>query len=305
MPRASISDDDLWDLYREYDVTRFSLEDRGYLAGIHPLELWLISYLQDHPGASRAAVTAASRDVRQEVYGWLFKSHGRHKQDVRIRILLEQEAFDRILQDWQRQGYPFGHLVPSYGTAIGSSGDRPNALADLMGIILDDGVRLPTVDLERLEFAAGTPYETDMVIKSEPRRILSTEVSRTVRRALLGVVDEGTAKRLDRTYRSADGNLLPVGGKTGTGDNRFDRFGAGGRLTSQRVVDRTATFVFFLGDRFFGAVTAYVPGAIAGNYHFTSAIAVQLLKAIEPQLQPLLNSPISGAPPQLGSEAGL
>jgi len=122
---------------------------------------------------------------------------------------------------------------------------------------------------------------------------------------LLGVVDEGTAKRLDRTYRSADGNLLPVGGKTGTGDNRFDRFGAGGRLTSQRVVDRTATFVFFLGDRFFGAVTAYVPGAIAGNYHFTSAIAVQLLKAIEPQLQPLLNSPISGAPPQLGSEAGL
>jgi membrane peptidoglycan carboxypeptidase len=305
LPRASISDDDLWDLYREYDVTRFSLEDRGYLAGIHPLELWLISYLQDHPGASRAAVTAASRDVRQEVYGWLFKSHGRHKQDVRIRILLEQEAFDRILQDWQRQGYPFGHLVPSYGTAIGSSGDRPDALADLMGIILDDGVRLPTVDLERLEFAAGTPYETDMVIKSEPRRILSTEVSRTVRRALLGVVDEGTAKRLDRTYRSADGNLLPVGGKTGTGDNRFDRFGAGGRLTSQRVVDRTATFVFFLGDRFFGAVTAYVPGAIAGNYHFTSAIAVQLLKAIEPQLQPLLNSPISGAPPQLGSEAGL
>ena len=305
LPRASISDDDLWDLYREYDVTRFSLEDRGYLAGIHLLELWLISYLQDHPGASRAAVTAASRDVRQEVYGWLFKSHGRHKQDVRIRILLEQEAFDRILQDWQRQGYPFGHLVPSYGTAIGSSGDRPDALADLMGIILDDGVRLPTVDLERLEFAAGTPYETDMVIKSEPRRILSTEVSRTVRRALLGVVDEGTAKRLDRTYRSADGNLLPVGGKTGTGDNRFDRFGAGGRLTSQRVVDRTATFVFFLGDRFFGAVTAYVPGAIAGNYHFTSAIAVQLLKAIEPQLQPLLNSPISGAPPQLGSEAGL
>ena len=71
------------------------------------------------------------------------------------------------------------------------------------------------------------------------------------------------------------------------------------------MVDRTATFVFFLGDRFFGTVTAYVPGAIAGNYHFTSAIAVQLLKAIEPQLQPLLNSPISGAPPQLGSEAGL
>ena len=305
LPRASISDDDLWDLYREYDVTRFSLEDRGYLAGIHPLELWLVAYLQDHPGASWPEVTEASREVRQEVYGWLFKSHGRHKQDVRIRILLEQEAFDRILQDWRRQGYPFGHLVPSYGAAIGSSGDRPDALADLMGIILNDGVWLPTVDLERLDFAVGTPYETDMAIKSEPRRVLSTEISRTVRRALLGVVERGTAKRLNEAYRSADGDLLPVGGKTGTGDNRFDRFGTRGHLISQRVVDRTATFVFFLGDRFFGTVTAYVPGTIAGNYHFTSAIAVQLLKAIEPQLQPLLNSPMTGAPPQLGSQAGL
>jgi hypothetical protein len=100
-----------------------------------------------------------------------------------------------------------------------------------------------------------------------------------VRRALLGVVDRGTAKWLNGTYRSADGDLLPVGGKTGTGDNRFDRFGTGGRLISQRVIDRRATFVFFLGDRFFGTVTAYVPGAIAGNHHFTGAIAVQLLKA--------------------------
>jgi hypothetical protein len=68
------------------------------------------------------------------------------------------------------------------------------------------------------------------------------------------------------------------------------------------VVDRTATFVFFLGDRFFGTITAYVPGAIAGNYHFTSAIAVQLLKAIEPQLEPLLRSPATDAPPQVISQ---
>jgi membrane peptidoglycan carboxypeptidase len=177
LPRASVSDNDLWDLYREYDVERFSLEDRGYLAGIHPLELWLAGYLQDHPVATRAEVTAASEAVRQEVYGWLFKSHSNHKQNVRIRVLLEQDAFDRILQDWQRQGYPFGHLVPSLGTAIGSSGDRPDALADLMGIILDDGMRLPTVDLQRLEFATGTPYETDMAIKPEPKRVLVPEVA--------------------------------------------------------------------------------------------------------------------------------
>jgi hypothetical protein len=108
---------------------------------------------------------------------------------------------------------------------------------------------------------------------------------------------EGTATRLRGAYRSSDGGLLPVGGKTGTGDNRLDRFGRGGRLISQRVVDRTATFVFFLGDRFFGTITAYVPGTIAGSYHFTSALAVQLLKALEPQLDPLLKSPASDAAP--------
>jgi hypothetical protein len=40
---------------------------------------------------------------------------------------------------------------------------------------------------------------------------------------------------------------------------------AGGRLISQRVVDRTAIFVFFLGDRFFGTITAYVPGSVAAS----------------------------------------
>jgi membrane peptidoglycan carboxypeptidase len=245
----------------------------------------------------------ASAEARQEVYGWLFKSRNVHKQNTRIRILLEEDAFDRILQDWRRQGYPFGHLVPSYGSAIGSSGDRPDALADLMGIILNDGVWLPNVDLQRLHFAAGTPYETEMTLESEPQRVLAPEIARTVRQALMGVVTEGTATRLRGAYRAPDGNLLPVGGKTGTGDNRLDRFGRGGRLISQRVVDRTATFVFFLGDRFFGTITAYVPGQVAGSYHFTSALAVQLLKAIQPQLEPLLASPATEAQPMPISEA--
>ena len=116
---------------------------------------------------------AASEVVRQEVYGWLYKAHSAHKQDLRIRILLEQDAFDRILQDWQRQGYPFGHLVLALGTSIGSSGDRPDALADLMGIILNEGVRRPSVDLERLHFAAGTPYDTEMVVDAKPERVLA------------------------------------------------------------------------------------------------------------------------------------
>jgi hypothetical protein len=233
----------------------------------------------------------------------MFKSRNLHKQNRRIRILLEEEAFDRILQDWRRQGYPFGHRVPSYGSAIGSSGDRPDALAVLMGLILNDGVRQPNVDLQRLHFGADTPYETEMTLEPEPQPILAPEVARTVRQALVGVVAEGTATRLRGAYHAPNGTLLPVGGKTGTGDNRLDRFGRGGRLISQRVVDRTATFVFFLGDRFFGTITAYVPGAVAGSCHFTSALAVQLLEALEPQLDPILNSPTSEAAPMPISEA--
>ena len=303
LPPSSVDNDELWDLWREYGPGRFSLQDRGYIAGIHPLELWLVAYLQDHPNATRDEVVEASADVRQDVYGWLFKSRNMRKQNTRIRILLEEDAFDRILQDWRRQGYPFGHLVPSYGSAIGSSGDRPDALADLMGIILNDGVRQPNADLQRLHFAADTPYETDMTLEPQPQRVMAPEIAKTLRQALMGVVVEGTATRLRGAYHAPNGTLLPVGGKTGTGDNRLDRFGRGGRLISQRVVDRTATFVFFLGDRFFGTITAYVPGAIAGTYHFTSALAVQLLRDLEPQLQPLLDEPADGAAPMPITEA--
>lgn len=54
-------------------------------------------------------------------------------------------------------GYPFDHLVPSLATAIGSSGDRPAALSELVGIIQNDGVRLPTLRIDTLHFAANTP----------------------------------------------------------------------------------------------------------------------------------------------------
>src|SRR5947208_8001331 len=103
---------------------------------------------------------------------------------------------------------------------------------------------------------------------------------------------------MNGAYDAAAGSPLPVGGKTGTGDNRFERFAKGGGLISSHVVDRTGTFVFFLGDRFFGTVTAYVPGPDAARFSFTSGLAVQLLKVLEPDLRPLINSsPIENAKP--------
>ena len=75
-----------------------------------------------------------------------------------------------------------------------------------------------------------------------------------------------------------------MGGKTGTGDHRFETYGKRGVLISSRVVSRSGTFVFFIGDRHFGVLTAYVTGPDAANYNFTSALPAQILKVLAPKL---------------------
>ncbi|SAK63797.1 glycosyl transferase family protein [Caballeronia catudaia] len=52
-------------------------------------------------------------------------------------------------------------------------------------------------------------------------------------------------------------------------------------------MNRSATFVFVIGERFFGTLTAYVREPYAARYDFTSALAVQMLKSLGPELQPL------------------
>ena len=289
LPGAALSQTEINRLYTSYGIDRFNLHDRGYIARVHPLELWLARYLQQHPDASRAAVIAASSDERQEVYGWLFKSKRPGAANSRIRIMLENDAFDNIHASWQRLGYPFPNLVPSYATAIGSSADRPAALAELIGVILNDGVRLPVVRIDRLHLAEGTPYETHLAFNTEwVERVLPKEVTRTARRALKDVVENGTARRLANTYRGADGELLAVGGKTGTGDELSDTMSAGS--ARGRDVSRSAAFVFYIGDRFFGALTAHVPGKYTRRFSFTSALPVQVLKVLAPALQPMIAS---------------
>jgi hypothetical protein len=86
----------------------------------------------------------------------------------------------------------------------------------------------------------------------------------------------------------SDGTVIPVGGKTGTGDNQFHIFGAKGGLLGTHAVNRTAAFAFFIGDRFFGNVLAFVPGKGAADYKFTSALAVQVLRDLAPALSPLI-----------------
>lgn len=291
-PADRLSDEMLERLYNIYAPGKFDLSDLGYLARVHPLELWTVGYLHLHPHASLSEVIAASAPERQEVYRWLFRPKERHGQDIRIGILLEEDAFHEIWRAWKRLGYPFDSLVPSYATSIGVSGDTPKALAELAGIIMNHGVRYPTETIHHLTFASNTPMESVLAFNPPAgESVLSSEVAGLVYEAMLGVVKNGTGRRAFQAFLLPNGEPIPVAGKTGTGDNRFKVFAPGGAMVAERSVNRTATFVFIIGDRLFGTVTAFVPSETATSYKFTSALAVQILKDLAPSLQPLLLTP--------------
>ncbi|WP_114811970.1 transglycosylase domain-containing protein [Paraburkholderia kururiensis] len=295
-PGQWLTDDDLAALYTKYSVDRFNLNDRGYIARVHPLELWTVDYLRTHPDATLAQAQDASAQVRAYTYSWLFKTRYHGTQDRRIRRMVEERAYEAIGKSWQALGYPFASITPSYGTAIGASGDRPAALAQLIGLIANGGNKLPTHSIESLEFAQGTPYETRFArTATPPQPLISPEISAVVHGLLGDVVQGGTARRLAEGMTFPDGRTLPVYGKTGTGDQRFNVYARGARLIESRKVNRSATFVFAIGDRFYGTLTAWVHEPYASRYSFTSALAVQLLKSLAPALQPLVDAPAKAA----------
>ncbi|MDO8439334.1 MAG: penicillin-binding transpeptidase domain-containing protein, partial [Telluria sp.] len=294
LPSANeVPDERIARMYDQYSAANMSLADRGYLATIHPLELWLVGYLRTHQGAGFSEVAGASTRERQEVYSWLFNTHRKHAQDRRIAGLLEVEAFLKIHAQWKKMGYPFDSLVPSYATTLGASADRPASLAEMMGIIINGGMRKPVERIDSLHFAKSTPYETLVRHAKAPtgEQILAPEVARAAADAIRGVVSDGTAKRVKTAFAMKDGTIIAVGGKTGTGDQRFEVYAAGGRLIESRYVNRSATFVFNIGERFFGSMTAYVQGPDSANYDFTSALPVQLLAVLAPSLMPMIEPP--------------
>jgi membrane peptidoglycan carboxypeptidase len=126
---------------------------------------------------------------------------------------------------------------------------------------------------------------------AEGERVLSTEVAAVAREAMIDVVEQGTGRRTFRAVRGPDGAPLPIGAKTGTGNNRYRVVGRGGQVLVNRAINRTATVVFFIGDRFYGTITAFVGGAEADDYDFTSSLPVQILKALGPVLSDLAAVP--------------
>jgi membrane peptidoglycan carboxypeptidase len=276
-------------LLHSYDPARLNLLDYGYLLSRHPLEVWCGNELSKNPNMSWNELFSRSAEARGEVSTWLFKVKNRKPQDIRLRIRIEQDAFERMTPDWQRFAFPFEKLVPSLATAIGSSSDRPIALAELMGIILNDGVRRPAIRANRFRIAARTPYETVLEPSADHEtRVMSPEVARTLRELLATIVEGGTAQRLAGAFALPDGTRIVAGGKTGSGDNRYETSSHGG------PINRTATFVFYIGNKYFGVVTAHVNGRSASQYHFTSALPVTVVKMLAPALNSRLAQKTAG-----------
>jgi membrane peptidoglycan carboxypeptidase len=280
---------------RLYGNPHLLLSDYAYLLGRHPVELWAAGELLQDPTLSLAQLLDRSTEVRQRASAWLFKTRNRRAQDNRLRIRVEEDAFARMTPYWQRLGFPFERLVPSYATAIGSSSDRPAALADLIGIIVDDGVQQPSLRVTKLVFAKTTPYETTLEpAPSSGVQVMDPVVAHVLREALADVVQAGTARRVAGAFVKADGKPIMTGGKTGSGDNRFTTFYRGGGVRSSKAMSRTATFVFYIGDRYFGVMTALVPGRGAGDYEFTSALPLSVLRMAAPYINARMRADLPG-----------
>jgi membrane peptidoglycan carboxypeptidase len=307
--RIPIKGIDIVKLYHAYSNPRLSLTDYAFLLGMHPLDLWCATQFRNDPNLSWEKLYASSGDARRMASAWLLSGRNRRAQDLRLRIRMEKDAFVRMTPYWQKLGFPFKTMVPTYATAIGSSSDRPVALAELVGILVNNGVRRPTQSLTNVHFASGTPYETLFQRSiADGEQVLHPYIASIVRETMTGVVEQGTARRLSGAFKLPDGKLITVGGKTGSGDNRFETFNRYGGVISSRATNRTATFVFYLGERYFGVITAYVQGREAENYRFTSALPVTLLRLLAPTLltkldkdsnQPAAVNPVSlpGAKP--------
>ena len=298
-------------LRHTYGSPGLGLADLAYLLRSDALELWCAGELARNPEVSWVHLLSRSLAARQLASVWLFRTRNHNAQDLRLRIRIEQDAFARMTPFWRNLGFPFETLVPSYATAIGSSADRPIALAELMGIILNNGVRRPMLDTRRLTFADGTPYQTVFERTADRgRSVMRPTVAKLLREILEEVVERGTAIRISHVFVD-DGDMpLPFGGKTGSGDNRRQAFARGGRLISSRPVNRTAGFVFYLGDRWFGVITATVEGPQAARYIFTSSLPLAILKLLAPALTKMglapeqASNPESPSLPQLRSSSG-
>jgi len=116
LPAAKLSDKDITALYEKFTPDNYSLPDRGYIARIHPLELWLVGYLRSHPKATLKETLAAGTAERQAVYSWLFNTRYKSTRIAAYARCWRSRPFRRYTRV-EDAGLSFDNLIASYATA--------------------------------------------------------------------------------------------------------------------------------------------------------------------------------------------
>jgi membrane peptidoglycan carboxypeptidase len=275
-------------LHRRYAADAYDLNDRAYITDVHPIEIWLAAQMMKNPDASYKDLRAGVVRMAPDIYKWLEKSNNENLKSRHVFTMLEQDAFDVIHDNWAEKGFPFRRLIPSFATSIGVSGDTPNALATLMGIVVNGGKAMPNAEFTNITLGKDTPYEKNFVFAPENEiQVMDANIAAIVKENLENIVQNGTARRTKNAIVFSNGVKWAIGGKTGTGDNRIETHDRYGNVTLSTVRNRTATFVFTFGDKYYGSMVAYAAGEEAADEEFTSSLPVKAFSQIIKDLTPI------------------
>ena len=77
-------------------------------------------------------------------------------------------------------------------------------------------------------------------------------------------------------------------------DSRQEVFARGRQATRSHALDRTASFAFYVGDRYFGVISASVEGSAAADYRFTSELPLAVLRLLAPMIEQRLAATDAG-----------
>ncbi|RAL23791.1 hypothetical protein DL240_06455 [Lujinxingia litoralis] len=245
-----------------------------------PLELAAIAALTQAPDASLSEVMLATREARARQIDWIDAHTSALETRRGITYAMEARVFELLREQWALAGYPFERLTPSLATALGSSGDRPAALARLVAAVRAGGVVPELRMIESARLYEQTPYETWFRAAGGPaQRAFSPEVARAVEALLIRVAERGTGHASEGPW-SVDGERWEVGGKTGTSEHLLHIRDRAGRVIERRPMARSGTWVFFAGPCLIGSVVIFEQGASAAEHHFHGGDAAELSRAI-------------------------
>lgn len=276
-------------------VQPFSLQDRAFLAKVHPMKLETGRLINEQPNIRLEDTLTATEQSRIEIYNsWLINpkklTEGKIRaQNRAINIMLDRAAWGEIEKFWHTIGYPQQyHLVPSLATVIGVSGSNTDALTTYSSIVLHGGETVWKSSFTGIHIGtnSGNPHE----LHAQPgvkngARVLDREVAEhLIKTARGGIeVEGGTGRRLFGVFKNPDGTPAATFGKTGTSadsstGNFRGAFWTGGTAGCWAITV---------------GVYKYNPGPAD---KFTSALAAQILKSVSGRLQPMLDRSTCATP---------